>query len=74
MQHVDNYYAAAKRGPHFPVKFEEDEISLDIPDHVTVVEEGWKITPLTPPLVCRFMHVYYYITCSLYLNLYMHFI
>ena len=65
VQHVDSYYAAAKRGTHFPVKFEEDEISLDIPD-ATVVEGGWEITPLAPPLVCMFMSVFTS-TCSLFL-------
>ena len=42
---------SAEPGPDLEVQFEEDKISLDIPDHVTVVEEGWKIVPLTPLLV-----------------------
>ena len=53
LQHVNKTYKdlSARLGPHVAVQFEEDHISLDIPDHVTVVEGGWKIVPLTPPLV-----------------------
>ena len=50
---MDEKYTAlsAEPGPDLEVQFEEDQISLDIPDHVTVVENGWKIVSLTPPLV-----------------------
>ena len=42
----------ALAGPHQPVEFESDMISLDIPmEGITI--EGWKITPLIRPVVLR---------------------
>ena len=35
----------------FLIKFERNEISLDIPKNGQETEEGWKITPLTHPLI-----------------------
>ena len=35
----------------FQIKFEDSEISLDIPKNGEKTEEGWRITPYTHPLV-----------------------
>ena len=43
------------RGPCLHVQFEEDNISLDIP----TADEGWKISPLMPPVVSFFVHTLY---------------
>ena len=53
----------AIRGPHQPVEFEADVISLDIPMKGLSIK-GWKITPLIRPVVSSCVHyihpVYYY--------------
>ena len=41
--------AAAIPGPIQMVKFEDDQITLDIPEEGIVLENGWTITPHTYP-------------------------
>ena len=40
-----------KADPELKVDFESDRITLDIPLKGTDILSGWKIIPLTPPLV-----------------------
>ena len=48
----DNYSGLnAIFGPHFLVQFENDTISLAIPEDGVHLENGWTITPLVPPVV-----------------------
>ena len=42
-------------GPHQPVEFEKDMITLDIPVEGTTLK-GWKITPLVRPVVSSCEH------------------
>ena len=44
----------ALRGPEQPIKFESDVIELDIPLDGTTVSGGWRLRPLTPPVVSAF--------------------
>ena len=43
-------------GPHQPVEFEADTISLDIPMPEGLSIKGWKITPLIRPVVSSCVH------------------
>ena len=43
-------YTEAVPGPDQPVDFESDQIELDIPDE-GVSLQGWRIIPLTAPVV-----------------------
>ena len=48
----DNYsWLDAIYGPRFMVQFENDTISLAIPEDGVRLENGWTITPLVPPVV-----------------------
>ena len=48
----DNYSGLdAIYGPRFMVQFENDTISLVIPEDGVRLENGWTITPLVPPVV-----------------------
>jgi hypothetical protein len=38
-------------GPEQLIQFEAEEIKLDIPQDGTTLKEGWKILPLTAPVV-----------------------
>ena len=38
-------------GPHLPIEFEEDCISLQLPSKEESLESGWKIVPLFHPQV-----------------------
>ena len=53
LQHVNETYSAlsAEPGPHFEIEFEEENISLDIPDDGLWYPPGWNILPLTAPVV-----------------------
>ena len=42
-------------GPDQPVDFESEQIKLDIPLDGITLEEGWKITPLTAPVVSAYL-------------------
>ena len=41
--------AAARVGPDQEVMFEEEQISLDIPEDGLTLESGWRIIPHTYP-------------------------
>ena len=61
----DNYSRLnAIFGPRFMVQFENDTISLEISE---VLENGWTITPLIPPVVS--LCCQHYCVCGLTLNL-----
>ena len=40
------------------VKFERSEITLDIPEKGLVTKEGWRVTPLTAPIVSETFYWY----------------
>ena len=55
LQDADAKYG--KLGPHQVVEFEQDKITLDLPDDTVELENGWTITPLTDlevSLYCRY--------------------
>ena len=58
MQAIDAKYAeiAARLGPDQEVMFEEEQITLDIPEEGLVLESGWTITPHTYPGVSLALH------------------
>ena len=43
-------------GPDQLIEFEADRIRLDVPDEGTVLNEGWKFTPLFTPVVSQVDH------------------
>ena len=53
LQAIDAKYAevGARVGPDQVVIFEEEEITLDIPEEGIVLENGWTISPYTLPRV-----------------------
>ena len=51
LQLVRKHYDPSARCQSTLVKFEEDQITLNIPDDGTVTKEGWRITPFTTPTV-----------------------
>ena len=54
MQIVQEKYNQEKQvfiGPEQPIQFEAAEIKLDIPKEGTILKEGWKLLPLTAPVV-----------------------
>ena len=54
MQVLEESYNKDKQvtiGPEQPIQFEAAEIKLDIPKEGTILKEGWKILPLTAPVV-----------------------
>ena len=58
MQAIDAKYAeiAARLGPDQEVMFEEEQITLNIPEEGIVLESGWTITPHTYPGVRLALH------------------
>ena len=42
----------AKLDALLKIVFEKSEIALNIPEDGRITEEGWKITPMTCPVVC----------------------
>ena len=59
LQAVKHYFSqlGAKLDLSLEVSFQKDEITLDIPEEVET-EEGWKITPISYPLVSLY-HIPY---------------
>ena len=51
LQLVRKHYDPSARCESMLIKFEEDQITLNIPDDGTVTKEGWTITPFTNPTV-----------------------
>ena len=54
IQEIDKLYKqrGAKDGPEQPLDFESEEVRLDVPWPAGVkLEGGWKLTPLTNPVV-----------------------
>ena len=53
LQAIQHQYSklAAISGPDFMVQFENDIISLVIPEDGVCLENGWTIKPLVPPVV-----------------------
>jgi hypothetical protein len=54
VQVVEERYNQEKEvsiGPEQLIQFEAAEIKLDIPKDGTTLKEGWKILPLTAPVV-----------------------
>ena len=69
LQAIDAKYTevAAGVGPDQEVMFEEEQITLDIPEEGLVLESGWTITPHTYPGVslCEYTTTYYAKTFSM---------
>ena len=62
LQEIDKLYKSrgAEEGPEQPLDFESEEVSLDIPYPTGVkLEGGWKLTPLTHPVVSIISGVHY---------------
>ena len=54
MQAVKQHFSHfAKWDTSCKVDFQESEITLNIPEEGTI-QEGWKITPMTYPVVCSY--------------------
>jgi len=51
LQLVRKHYDPSARCESTLVKFEDNQITLNIPDDGTVTKEGWRITPFTNPTV-----------------------
>lgn len=53
LQAVERVYAghASDDRLSLAVEFQDDRITLTVPDDGEVLENGWEITPLTPPTV-----------------------
>ena len=53
LQPVREKYTAigATIGPSMSVEFESDSISLQLPPEGVTLEGGWKIIPMSPPVV-----------------------
>lgn len=53
LQLVLEEYAArgATIGPDLPVEFESECISLELPPEEVMLESGWRILPVFPPVV-----------------------
>ena len=51
---MENYYSklSAKLDMLVKIRFEGSEITLNIPEDGKLTQEGWKIIPMTHPLVC----------------------
>ena len=54
---MEQKYTEAHPGPHQPIDFESDQIKLDIPVG-GVSLQGWRIIPLTAPVVSVCHSVY----------------
>ena len=50
IQAVSNYFKGAALGGEIEFEFEADQVSLEIP-HTGIVEAGWTIQIVTPPVV-----------------------
>ena len=61
MQAVKKVYAGYASDDHLSlaVVFQEDRIKLTVPVDGEVLENGWEITPLTPPTVSLIQKVVY---------------
>ena len=61
MQAVKKVYAGYASDDHLSlaVVFQEDRIKLTVPVDGEVLENGWEITPLTPPTVSLIQTVVY---------------
>ena len=61
LQYVREKYIAegAIVGPNLRVEFAESKrISLELPSVDVILNDGWKIIPLTPPEVKKLLHNY----------------
>lgn len=59
LQYVREQYVAegAIVGPNLRVEFAESKsISLELPSVDVILNDGWKIIPLTPPEVKKLLH------------------
>ena len=55
MQAVEQHFSHfAKLDTSLKVIFQESEITLNIPEEGIYTQEGWKITPMTYPVVCSY--------------------
>ena len=50
----NRYNDFAKWDSSTTFEFEGSEIALNIPVDGELTEEGWNITPITPPVVCLY--------------------
>ena len=59
LQAVEKEYAGRASDDHLSlaVEFQKDTITLMVPVDGEVLENGWEITPLTPPTV-SLLHMY----------------
>ena len=57
LQAVQQHYTArgATIGPDWPVEFESDSISLQLPYDGITLESGWRIYLRVPPVVRKFI-------------------
>ena len=62
LQAIQDEYSRlnAISGPGFKVQFEDNTISLVIPEDGICLKNGWTITPLVPPVV-SFQFWYYWL-------------
>ena len=52
---MENHYNDfAKRDSSTTFEFEENKITLNIPEDGELTKEGWNITPLNPTVVCLY--------------------
>ena len=51
LQAVKNHFSTAKLDTSLKVVFQEDEITLSIPDSEKLNQEGWKITEVCSPAI-----------------------
>ena len=74
MQAVSNYLKGAAVGAEIHLEFENKSVELGIPSK-GIVETGWAIKPLTPPVVrlhdnfLSFLYIYVYIFIIIFLML-----
>ena len=54
--HQNYMEKGAKKGPEQYIEFEDDMITVEIPDSVEY--GGWTITMLTPPVVCSIVKAF----------------
>ena len=74
MQNVENFYTKNKAeiGPRFEVIFDEDEVSLEVPEDGITLPNGWSLLPLVYPtkvriwVVILIIIIYIYICNSYY--------
>ena len=51
LQVIKESYSNATSGAGFEVQFEDEAISLEIPDDGVCLPNGWRIKPLVSPIV-----------------------